>query len=107
MYDNGSNVTVGYTYYGDANVDGIVNALDFNAVASHFGALSGKLWYEGDFNYDGRVNSLDFNAVAINFNQVLAAAPAASALGVLVPEPAVFGLMGLIALAWPRRCRRR
>src|SRR5207237_4676005 len=37
-----SNVLVGYTFAGDANLDGVVNALDFNAVASNFGG-SGKV----------------------------------------------------------------
>ena len=55
-----------YTYAGDANLDGSVNSLDFNALATNFGT-SDNLWFNGDFNYDGTVNSLDFNALATNF----------------------------------------
>src|SRR5207249_2812663 len=41
---------------GDANFDGTVDTLDFNAVASNFNG-SGT-WISGDFNGDGMVNSL-------------------------------------------------
>src|SRR5207237_1466113 len=34
---SGTNVLVRYTYSGDANLDGTVNALDFNALATNFG----------------------------------------------------------------------
>jgi fibronectin-binding autotransporter adhesin len=106
MSDDGSNVTVGYTYYGDANVDGAVNALDFNSLATNFGATSGKFWYQGDFNYDGKVNSTDFAALAANFNSSLVPAPAPS-LGALVPEPAITGLLSGLALLAARRRRAR
>ena len=33
-----SAILIGYTYLGDANLDGKVNALDFNALATNFGA---------------------------------------------------------------------
>ena len=49
-------LSVAYAYYGDANLDGTVNALDFNAVATGFGK-SGSVWSSGDFNYDGVVNT--------------------------------------------------
>src|SRR5262249_8896758 len=56
-----SQVTIGQAYFGDTNGDGTVNSLDFTAIATNFGASSGKLWFQGDFNYDGMVNGLDFN----------------------------------------------
>ena len=52
---------VKYTYSGDANLDGAVNGLDFNALAMNFGNSIGKNWIKADFNYDGRTNTLDFN----------------------------------------------
>src|SRR5439155_22256996 len=73
----------------DANLDGVVNALDFNALASNFGAPGAKLWFEGDFNYNGTVNTQDFTALASNFNLVLPSALP----GALVPEPASTGLL--------------
>ena len=47
--DNGMNVTVGYTYYGDANVDGQVTTADFVSLSSHFNATTGVTWANGDF----------------------------------------------------------
>src|SRR5262249_9015523 len=95
----GSDVLVRYTLTGDANLDGRVNALDFNALASNFGG-SGSLWVDGDFNYDGKVNALDFNAVATNFGQTLGTAPLAS----VVPEPA--SVLALLAYMGLRRRQR-
>jgi autotransporter-associated beta strand protein len=96
---------VRYTFIGDANLDGRVNALDFNAVATNFSA-STNLWTRGDFNSDGTVNSLDFSALAVNYNQVLAAAPLSSGLGALVPEPAALAAVaGALLLGRRRRAR--
>ena len=94
-------VLIRYTANGDANLDGKVNALDFNAVATNFGD-SAKLWYEGDFNYDGQVDTTDFTSLAQNFGQTLSA----PALGTLVPEPTAvtFGVVAAFALL-PRRRR--
>jgi fibronectin-binding autotransporter adhesin len=107
-----SQVSVAQTYYGDSNLDGTVNILDFNNLATNFGT-SGMVWATGDFNYDGTVNVLDLNAVATNFGQSISLpAPlvlngATPALGALVPEPASIGLiaLGLTCLS-PRRTRR-
>lgn len=95
-----SSVLVRYTYVGDANLDGIVNALDFNALATNFGGGAGKFWNNGDFNYDGVTNTADFTALAQNFGQTLSA----PALGTLVPEPTLFAL-AMPALLLPTRLR--
>ena len=90
-------LTVAATYFGDANLDGTVNALDFNAVATNFG--SGTAWNQGDFNYDGSVSTVDFMMLANNFGQTLSLP--APVLGSLVPEPASLMLavagFGLVA----------
>ena len=71
--DHGEGTTlVRYTLAGDANLDGKVNALDFDALASNFGG-AGSFWTQGDFNYDGAVTSMDFVALAMNFNSTLPA----------------------------------
>ena len=98
--DNGSNVTVMYTLYGDANLDGTVNGNDLNTVLSNFNQ-TGMTWAQGDFNYDGTVNGADLNAVLSNFNQHVSVAGA-------VPEPSSLlllaaGLAGLLAYAWRKR----
>jgi Ca2+-binding RTX toxin-like protein len=62
-----NSVVVRYTLNDDASLDGRVNGLDFNAIATNFGSSRG--WTSGDFNYDGAVNAVDFNSLAYNFNQ--------------------------------------
>ena len=76
-----------------------MNALDFNALATSFGAASGGFWSQGDFNYDGVVNTADFTAMAVNFNQVLAS----PTLGTLVPEPSCAAIVLCGGLVLRRR----
>src|SRR5262249_54714701 len=92
-------VLIRYTRYGDANLDGVVNALDFNALASRFGQ-SGKLCRDGEWNYDGTVNTLDLNVLAANLNSTLAAP--LPQFGVVVPEPVVLApfLLPILARRW-------
>jgi hypothetical protein len=97
---DGDSIVVRYTLLGDANVDGVVNALDFNALASGFG--SGTIWSSGDFNYDGVVNSGDFTALSQNFNSAMPGL----ALAALIPEPSTIAaavMLGVGALSRRRR----
>ena len=87
---------------GDANLDGIVNSLDFTALAAHF-STSGQNWLAGDFNGDGVVNALDFNALATNFGHAMSA----PSLETLIPEPATpFVLLSVAAAIWYRKRQR-
>ncbi len=52
-------ITVAWTLYGDANLDGSVNLSDLGFLGDNYGATSGATWAMGDFNYDGRVNLSD------------------------------------------------
>ncbi|MGD0140446.1 MAG: family 16 glycosylhydrolase [Tepidisphaeraceae bacterium] len=80
-------IEVKYTLLGDANLDGLVNAADFNILAANFNqSITG--WDQGDFNYDGLVNAADFNELAANFNQGASGASVASSAAVL-PAPAI------------------
>jgi autotransporter-associated beta strand protein len=103
-------VTAAVTWNGDANLDGTVNALDFNALATNFG--SGTFWYQGDFDRSGTVDTADFTILSQNFNKtggISAGALPGSipTLGALVPEPATVSLMGLAVSAMSIRRRRR
>jgi hypothetical protein len=103
-------VLIRYTYAGDANLDGVVNALDFNAVATNFGR-SGAEWAQGDFNYDGTTSAADFVALSQNFGSTLPAPtiPAgvvAAALSAVAPEPGTFGLMAVASMGLFSRRRR-
>ena len=113
-----------YTLLGDANLDGKVNGIDFNLMATNFNQAVTDGWDKGDFNYDGKVNGIDFNLLASNFNQLasqsdssaadvaaLDAFAAANGISLTsVPEPASAGLLlaaGLGVLGRRRRSSRK
>ncbi|MCY2950438.1 MAG: hypothetical protein NTU53_00475 [Planctomycetota bacterium] len=52
-------VVVKYTWNGDANLDGVVNADDYFQIDSGFISQK-KGYYNGDFNYDNTVNADDY-----------------------------------------------
>jgi len=54
-------ITIAYAAKGDGNLDGIVDLLDANGIASGLQSIepSGAAWYSGDYNYDGAVDVLD------------------------------------------------
>ena len=73
-----TDVLARYTYYGDTNLDGVVNAGDYTRIDAGFlGKLTG--WVNGDFNYDGIVDGSDYTLMDNAFNQQngMFAAPAA------------------------------
>lgn len=96
--DDGAAVTVMYTLYGDADLNGTVNGSDLNAVLSNYNGTA-RVWSDGDFNYDGTVDGSDLNTVLSNYNQSIGVRAA-------VPEPAAFVLIGIGALGllgWVRQ----
>ena len=112
-------IEVKYTLYGDTNLDGAVNSVDFGNLAANFGK-SGKSWDQGDFDYTGTVNSIDFGLLAANFGrsasgatvalpqsdwQSLDAFAAANGLLAEVPEPTGSAAIavGCVGLLYPRR----
>ncbi len=119
--DDGANVTIKYTYYGDSNLDGIVNAADFQMLLNGLVDANAGSWTQGDYTYDGRVDlGNDFNLFLVGYlNQgnalgdlapIVAGDSNLSAnqkarLLALVPEPSL-GLIPLAALIGARRRRR-
>jgi hypothetical protein len=79
---------------GDANGDGTANGLDFNTLATHYGAI-GSGFSNGDFNFDGTVNSQDFAALAANYGKTLPASSQALALQVM-PARSLFGSQSIV-----------
>jgi autotransporter-associated beta strand protein len=89
--DGASKVSIAFTYYGDANLDKVVDSGDFTLLSQNFNSTVG-VWGLGDFNYDGFVNALDFNSIATNYG---ATPIPGSSLGALVPEPSAISLLAL------------
>ena len=97
------------TYYGDADLNGVVDGTDFSFVTVGFNnALTG--WLNGDFNYDGVIDGTDFTYITVGFNGQ--GAPLGNGNftgggkgGGLVPEPgsALLALVGGIGILSRRR----
>ncbi|HEY1687124.1 MAG TPA: hypothetical protein VGG19_20355 [Tepidisphaeraceae bacterium] len=86
-----TSIVIKYTYVGDANLDGKVDASDLALMSS-----SGTTWTQGDFNYDGKVNADDYALFALG----------AAKQGVpltQVPEPVSGFFLVFLGLAWGRR----
>jgi autotransporter-associated beta strand protein len=99
------------TRYGDASLDGQVDAFDLNLLAAHW-QQSNAFWSAGDFTGDGYVDAFDLNLLAGHwqtggFEAALSMFPALNT-ATPIPEPASFLLLflggsGLLM----RRSRRR
>jgi autotransporter-associated beta strand protein len=126
VYSN--DVLIGYTYYGDANLDGQVDGLDYTQIDNAYlnnqtpGATQMTGWYNGDFNYDGIINGSDYTLIDNAFNAQGAnlgggsnsdaelaqvTAQISESVGTAaVPEPGALSLLGVTAL-WALRRRPR
>ncbi len=120
---NHNDVLVKYTFYGDADLSGKVDATDYGLIDSAFtidsttpGALIG--WRNGDFNYDGVVNGDDYTLIDNAFNTQgsvsfagVSAGPAEMIAGntseAAVPEPGSVGVLIVGAAGLLSRRRRR
>ena len=103
-------VLVKFTYYGDADLNGVVDGGDYFLADSGFldgGERAG--WRFGDFNYDGRTTIADYllmDRAMARQSAVLAGESRAGAT-TAVPEPGVAMLTGLLLMASLKRRRGR
>jgi hypothetical protein len=86
-----------YTYYGDADLNGQVNADDLTVFGNNFGRLSGVTQIDGDVDFDNDVDADDLTVFGNNFGKGVGN-PLSGGTAAAVPEPATFAL-GLAALA--------
>jgi len=99
---NASSVLLKYTWNGDANLDGIVNADDYFLADSGFITQKGG-WYNGDFNYDGIVNADDYFMIDSAF---IGQTATLSGRIAAVPEPGMLRALGLGMMLLAGRVRR-
>ncbi len=119
-------VIVAYTWGGDANLNGMIDADDFFRIDSHVGQSAGAFGFSnGDFNYDGLVNGDDYFVLDSNYNaqgsplgavmalsqpevkEILQSTGGELSAGVTaVPEPSAIALIALAAPALLKRRRR-
>lgn len=97
--DTGSEVRIMYTWYGDLDLNGVVNSADLAAMAAI--GTTNATWAMGDFNYDHVVNADDYALLA------LGATRGTVNISTTVPEPSlVWGILGLLALYPVPKCRK-
>jgi alpha-tubulin suppressor-like RCC1 family protein len=114
-----SDILVKYTYYGDTDLNGIVDGSDYSRIDNGYlqaGSLTG--WFNGDFNYDGVINGSDYTLIdnafnsqgsALNSTQIADTtallATVGSVASVSVPEPGGVWLLwiAIVGLLKPAR----
>jgi hypothetical protein len=100
-----------YTYAGDANLDGRIDAGDYGIIDNFVQVANASGYGNGDFNYDGFIDAGDYGIIDNNIQSQgtpfvtsgFDAAPAVTA----VPEPAGATVLAVAAAAIAVRRRRR
>ena len=105
-------VLAGYTWWGDANLDGVLDSndsdrIDINWVlwtAEGIVPEGGFRWAVGDFSYDGIIDSNDYDLIDKAY-ELFAGGPVGGGAPGPTPEPATLALLaaGSLAVALRRR----
>jgi hypothetical protein len=91
---NDDSILLKFTYYGDIDANGEVNADDLTVFANNFGRLSGAAQVDGDIDFDNDVDADDLTVFANNFGKGVGA-PLDAGVVAVVPEPASLVLAAL------------
>jgi len=105
-----NSILLKYTYYGDIDQNGQVDADDLTVFASNFGRAAGATQIDGDIDFNGAVNADDLTVFANNFNKGVGNPLVAGGIQA-VPEPGtlVLAVLGaaLVFLRMRARCQVR
>ena len=111
---SGDDVLVMYTYAGDVNLDGLVDAADYGTIDNYYQFPGTSGYANGDFNFDGIIDAGDYglidNAYQLQGAPLVVSDVIAGAAGVTaVPEPGAVSAMvaALAAVGSMTRRRRR
>jgi hypothetical protein len=63
----GRSVILKYTYAGDANFDGIIDASDYGLIDNYFQFPGTSGYFNGDFNFDGVIDAGDYGIIDNSF----------------------------------------
>jgi hypothetical protein len=105
---NDDSIIVKYSYYGDIDANGELNADDLTIFANNFGKLTGAAQVDGDIDFDNDVDADDLTVFANNFGKGVSDALRAGDVHA-VPEPRAIGLLivGMAALVMAACANRR
>ena len=95
-----SAVLVKFTYVGDGNLDGQVDALDYERIDLSIGNSGVSGTAQGDFNYDGVVDGLDYEQVDLNVGNGVGAPLAPLQVSPVVAAAGVRPLVALSGMQW-------
>src|SRR5688500_2903715 len=105
---NGASAIAMYTYAGDANLDGQVDAGDYGILDAFIQVAGAAGYGNGDFNYDGFIDPADYGTIDNSIQFQGAPFPTAAVLAgvTAVPEPAAGAVIGLVGVGLSGRRRR-
>jgi pectate lyase len=109
---SGGDVVVMYTYAGDLNFDGRVDAQDYGIIDNWVQFPGTDGYANGDINYDGVIDATDYgiidNTIQLQGAPITVASAAIDLSAVAaVPEPSACGFAGIVAASLLTRRRRR